>query len=317
MLTPTGRLLELLELLQRQPRTTGAEIAERLGIDRRTVRRYVTVLKQLDIPIEGERGVGGGYRLRPGYRLPPLMLGDDEAVAVVLGLAAANRLGLADDATAVDGALAKLHRVLPDALRRRVEALESTLSFTAPPRVGAPVSGQTLLLLADANRRRLRIRTGYVSHAGAKTRRELSAYGLVRHAGCWYLAAHDHLRDGLRTFRVDRMHGVVLTRTAADPPPPGFDAVEHVTRSLAQVPWPWQVEVLVEDSLDRVARRLPATLGELQATERGTIVRARVASLDWMARMLAGIDAPFTIVRPDELRSSVRALADRLSSAAG
>ena len=149
MLTPTARLLELLELLQAQPLITGREIADRLEIDSRTVRRYVEALQNLGIPVEGQRGVGGGYRIRPGYRLPPLMLTDDEAVAVALGVQAAGRLGLSGSSEAVDGALLKIHRVLPDGLRRRVEALEATLDFTSSARRGAPVRGETVLLLAD------------------------------------------------------------------------------------------------------------------------------------------------------------------------
>jgi predicted DNA-binding transcriptional regulator YafY len=113
VLTPTSRLLELLELLQAQPLTTGREIAQRLGIDARTVRRYIAALQALDIPVEGQRGVGGGYRVRPGYRLPPLMLNDDEAVAVVLGLIGARGPSLDREAEPVDGALAKILRVLP------------------------------------------------------------------------------------------------------------------------------------------------------------------------------------------------------------
>ena len=116
---------------RRQPLITGREISDRLGIDPRTVRRYVEALQKLGIPVEGQRGVGGGYRIRPGYRLPPLMLTDDEAVAVALGVQAAGRLGLSGSEEAVEGALAKIHRVLPDGLRRRVEALEATLDFTS------------------------------------------------------------------------------------------------------------------------------------------------------------------------------------------
>src|SRR5215218_1334145 len=127
MASPTSRLLELLALLQARPLTTGREIADRLGIDARTVRRYVGVLQELGIPIEGQRGVGGGYRVRPGYRLPPLMLSEDEAVVVVLGLVAARREGLDGERGSVDGVLAKVHRVLPDTLRRKAEALETTL----------------------------------------------------------------------------------------------------------------------------------------------------------------------------------------------
>ena len=158
MASPTSRLLELLELLQTRPLTTGREIADRLGVDARTARRYVGVLQELGIPIEGQRGVGGGYRIRPGYRLPPLMLGDEEAVVVVLGLLATRGSGADGSADAVDGALAKINRVLPATLRRQVEALEETLGFTST-RGAAPADAAAVLLLADAIRRRRRVHT--------------------------------------------------------------------------------------------------------------------------------------------------------------
>ena len=141
MPTATANLLQLLDLLQSRPSLTGPEAAARLGVDRRTVRRYVAALQDLGIPVEGERGVGGGYRLRPGYRLPPLMLDADEAAVVALGLAAARRLGLGDAASA-DAALAKIRRVLPDALRRRVEALDDVLGFTMAGAAPAGVPGR-------------------------------------------------------------------------------------------------------------------------------------------------------------------------------
>ena len=289
MQTPTARLLELLELLQTRPLTTGREIAELLEIDRRTVRRYIAALQDMDIPVEGQRGVGGGYRVRPGFRLPPLMLSDDEAVAVVLGLIAARRQGLESGEGAAEGALAKIHRVLPDLLRRRVVALETTLGFTAAPRAGAPVPGDAVLLLADAIRRGRRVRTAYRAYSGERTRRVLSPYGLVVHAARWYLAAHDHLRDDLRTFRVDRMSRATLLDTAVLAPPEGFDAVEHVSRSLARTPWGHEVEVLLDLPVDRAARRLPATLAELVETDGGTLLRMRADSLDWMAGTLASL----------------------------
>ena len=316
MPTATSRLLELLELLQTRPLTTGREIADRLAVDRRTVRRYIATLQELGIPVEGERGVGGGYRVRPGYRLPPLMLNDDEAIVVVLGLVAARHLGTDDTTESVDGALAKIHRVLPDALRRRVEALETTLGFTTPPTPEAPLPGDAVLLLADAIQRRRRVRAVYRSFAGEVTERELSPHGLVVHSGRWYLAAHDHTRDDLRTFRIDRMRRTAVAEGQALPPPEGFDAVAHVSRSLARVPWPWEVEVLLRLPLDEAAQRLPPTLAELTGAEEGTLLRMRVSSLDWMARVLAGLDCSFTIRRPDELRASVQALANRLSESA-
>lgn len=316
MLTPTARLLELLELLQTQPLITGREISDRLEIDPRTVRRYVEALQDLGIPVEGQRGVGGGYRIRPGYRLPPLMLTDDEAVAVALGVQAAGRLGLSGSAEAVEGALVKIHRVLPDGLRRRVEALEATLDFTSRTRPVAPVRGDTVLLLADVIRRRRRVRGTYRAFSGEETRRELSPHGLVIHSGRWYLAAHDHLRDDLRTFRVDRMRRLrAISETAVDPPA-DFDAVAYVSTSLARVPWRWEVEVLLDIPVGEAARRVPATLAELVDEEGGTVLRMRVGSLDWMATVLAGLGCDFAIRHPDELRVSVRELGERLARSA-
>ena len=315
MASPTSRLLELLELLQGRPLTTGREIADRLAIDARTVRRYVAVLQELGIPVEGQRGAGGGYRIRPGYRLPPLMLGDEEAVAVVLGLLATRVAGPDGASPVVDGALAKINRVLPTTLRRQVEALEETLGFTSTSG-GAPADAAAVLLLADAIRRRRRLRTAYRTFAGEESERELSPHGLVVHSGRWYLAAHDHLRDDLRTFRVDRMSETTLTSGESVPAAEGFDAVAHVTRSLASVPWRWEVEVLLDLPVDKAAQRIPATLAELVDDPGGTLLRMRVSSLDWMARILAGLDCSFTIRRPEELRVSVRELAGRLTGCA-
>jgi predicted DNA-binding transcriptional regulator YafY len=316
VLTPTARLLELLELLQGRPLTTGREISDRLGIDARTVRRYVAALQDLGIPVEGQRGVGGGYRIRPGYRLPPLMLSDDEAVVVALGVVASGQLGLTASADSVDTALAKIHRVLPDGLRRRVEALESTLDFTRSAPLGAPVTGERVLLLAEAIRGRRRVRTGYRAFSGEETRRELSPLGLVVHSGRWYLAAYDHLRDDMRTFRVDRMRRPALTRDEAVAAPEGFDAVTYISRSLARTPWRHDVVVLLHLPLEEASQRLPATLAELTEADGGTRLRMRVSSLEWMASVLAGVGCTFAVEEPEELRATVRGLADRLAASA-
>src|SRR5919108_2629067 len=164
-MTPATRLLAFLEILQDRPFVTGAELAERLEVDGRTVRRYATQVQELGFPVEGERGPAGGYRLRPGYKLPPLMLTEDEATAVVLGLHAARRLGLPTS----DEALAKIHRVLPARLRARTESLEN-VAFTAPTGI-APAS-ETALTLADAAERKRRVTARYTSHGGEETRRD-------------------------------------------------------------------------------------------------------------------------------------------------
>jgi predicted DNA-binding transcriptional regulator YafY len=318
VLAPTARLFELLELLQTQPVTTGREIADRLTIDARTVRRYIARLQELGIPVEGQRGVGGGYRIRPGYRLPPLMLTDDEAIVVTLGTIAAARLGLSGSPDTVDGALAKIHRVLPHGLRRQVEALEATLDYTtaAARSAPAPVAAELALLLGDAIRRRRRLRTSYRTFSGDESLRELSPHGLVVHSGRWYLAAWDHGREDLRTFRVDRMSRTALADETAADPPEGFDPVAHVSLSLARTPWDWEVEVLLHLPLDEATRRLPPTFAEFAEADGGTHVRMRVGSLDWMAAVLAGLECDFTILEPDELRASVRALAQRLTETA-
>jgi len=302
----TDRVLALLEALQDRSSASGPELARRLGVDVRTLRRDVVSLRDLGIPVEAERGPGGGYRLRPGYRMPPLMLTADEATTVALGLIAARHDGL--DA---DSALAKIRRVLPDRVRLRVEALERTLGFTRPGQDASPPAGEHLLLLAEAARRGRRVAAHYTASDGAESDRELSPYGLVAHAGRWYVPAHDHGRDAPRTLRADRF-GAVRLGGAGRPPPPGFDAVAFVSGALARVPWTHAVEVLLHQPLERARERFPATLAELEPAGEHTLLRMRTESLDWVAGLLAGAGASFEIRRPDELRASVHALADRL-----
>ena len=316
MLTPTSRLFALLELLQDRPLITGREIGERLAIGPRTVRRYIASLDALGIPVEGQRGVGGGYRIRPGYRLPPLMLTNDEAVVVSLGLLAARRLGLDNEHDAAAGARRKLHRVLPTTLRRQVEALEASLGFTAPSLPGVPAESGAVLELADAITRRRRVRLAYKNYEGVESERQLSPYGLVVHRGRWYLAAYDHGPGDLRTLRVDRIGAVTLVGGALMDAPGDFDPVEYVSVSLARVPWTWEVEVLLDLPYESARARLPATLAELVAGDSGTLLRMRASSLDWIASILAGLDCDFTINRPDELRAEVHALAERLHARA-
>jgi predicted DNA-binding transcriptional regulator YafY len=304
----TDRVLELLEALQDHASASGPELAARLGVDTRTVRRDVQSLRDLGIPVEAERGPAGGYRLRPGYRMPPLLFTTGEATVVALGLLAARRDGL--DA---DGALAKLHRVLPDRVRLRVEALEQTLRVTAPPRSTSPPRSDHLLLLAEAVVRRRRVHATYTASDGTRTARELSPYGLVAHSGRWYVPAHDHGRGEPRALRADRF-GDVRLGGSGEPPPPGFDAVAFVSRTLARVPWAHEVEVMLDAPLETVAARFPPALAELEPAGERTLLRMRAESLDWVAGLLAGVGCDFTVHRPDELRASLRALARRLVS---
>ena len=264
----TSRLFELLELLQGRTIVTGREICDRLGVDPRTVRRYIAALQELGVPIEGQRGVGGGYRVRPGYRLPPLMLDNDEAFAVSLGLLAARRLPLAGEEAAIDRALAKIRRVLPDALGRRLEGLESTVAFTPGRGRGAPIGSEQALVLADAIRRRRRVRTTYVSHSGEQSLRLLSPWALVVHSTRWYLAAFDHDRGAERIFRADRCSDLAIVQGDYAKAPSDFDAITEVSTSFARIPRNWRVDLTLDLALEAAAGATPALAGRAHGRSR-------------------------------------------------
>ncbi|MBE1488960.1 helix-turn-helix transcriptional regulator [Plantactinospora soyae] len=310
---PAARVLGMLELLQSHHRLTGPDLAARLDVDERTVRRYAHTLVELGIPVLAARGRYGGYRLQPGYKLPPLMLTDDEAVAVVLGLVAAEQLGLGTAAPATGLAQAKIRRVLPAPLADRLDAVQETLGFSLRRRADSPrPATATLLALGAATRSRHRVSIGYRSWGGEPSQRDLDPYGLVFHSGRWYVTGHDHLRGEIRTFRLDRI-GSVDVGTTTFSVPDGFDPVGHVTRSLAGVAYRWEVEVLLETELEQARRRVPPSVGELTATEDGILLRTRAEDLTGMAQLLAGLGWPFTVVRPDELRTAVTGYAALLA----
>ncbi len=307
-MTKAERVLALLEALQDRASATGPELADRLGVDVRTLRRDVASLRALGIPVDGERGRGGSYRLRPGYRVPPLMFTAGEATAVALGLMAARRLGLE-----TDGALAKVRRALPDRVRLPVESLEHTLGFTGSVDA-APPDGETLLALADASRRGRRVSARYTDSHGVVTARELSPHGVVAHSGRWYVPAFDHGRGELRTLRADRV-ARVRVGGRGEPAPAEFDAVAFVSRMLARVPWAHEVEVVLHTDFASALRRFPPTLAELVPRNDGVLLRLRAESLDWAAGLLAGAGCSFEVRKPNELRASLAALASRLTAA--
>jgi predicted DNA-binding transcriptional regulator YafY len=244
------------------------------------------------------------------------MFTDEEAAAIVLGLLAAEQLGLATEAPATGLALSKIQRVLPHQLGERIDGVRESLGFTAARREGAarPATG-TLLTLGAATRGNRRISINYRSWRGGVTLREVDPYGLVFHAGRWYLTGHDHRRGEVRTFRLDRIGAVDVGEETFEVPA-GFDPVAHVSRSLAGVPYTYECEVLLETDLAQARRRLPASVAELTETADGVLMRTRAQSLPGMAQMLAGLGWPFTILRPDELRASVAEHAERLAEQA-
>lgn len=314
MYHPTTRVLAVLELLQARQRVTGPELAERLEVDERTVRRYVTMLQDLGIPVETERGRHGGYRLRAGYRLPPLMFTDDEALAVTLGLLAARRLGLATTAPAVDGALAKVERVLPAAVRQRVAAVQAALVTDLVPQDEAP-SAATVATLSVAAQAGRRVRLRYAALSGEETERGFDPYGLVYLGGRWYAAGYCHLRREMRTFRLDRMREV----RAGDETflrPDDFDSLAYVKRALGTMPGSWPFEVLLRTTLPLIERQVPPQMATLEATPEGVRFAGFAENLDWVARVLVGLGCPFEVRSPPELRAALRRLAARVAELA-
>lgn len=321
---PTGRVLTLLELLQSGGTRTVAELADRLGVEGRTVRRYVDHLIDLDVPVESVRGRYGGYRLAPGYRLPPLMLNDDEALAVLLGLIAGRRAGLATTQhTANETASAKIRRVLPRHLTRRLDTLLEALAFTEQPgEFEAPDAG-VLLTLADAVTHRRPVSIRYTDRDGRRSERTLHAYGIVAHAGRWYVTGQDARLGEDRTFRLDRIADA-RTMPGSFDVSGGPDPVQRVLSGFATAEYQHEVTLRIHGTVEQIRAHLPAGVARLEehepaaggdrAAERWLRAELRVARLDWLPAVLASLDRPFVIERPDELRDLVTAFADRLAS---
>jgi predicted DNA-binding transcriptional regulator YafY len=327
-------VLTLLELLQSGGVRTVAELADRLGVEGRTVRRYVDHLIDLDVPVESVRGRYGGYRLAAGYRMPPLMLSDEEALAVLLGLVAGRRAGLMTAAgTASETAAAKIRRVLPDRLARRLDTVLGSLAFTAPPgefpapestapESAAPESA-VLLCVADAVRHHRPVSIRYTAADGRRSERTLHPYGLVSHSGRWYVTGADPGIGEDRTFRLDRIADA-RTLPGSFEPPAGLDPAQRVLSGLATAPYRYRVTLRIQATAEQIRARLPASVASIESAAAGEDPRAegwlrvdlRAERLDWVPAVLASLDRPFVIERPDELRGLVAALAERLAASA-
>lgn len=310
MESAAGRLLALLSLFQARPRWQAAVLAEKLAVTERTVRRDVTRLRNLGYPVEAEAGPSGGYRLGAGGSLPPLLLADDEAVAVAVGLRLATRHGLTGVDDAVVAALAKLDQVLPARLRERIAAIASSTVFVTRPASG-PVTPDVLLVLAQGCRGLERVRFGYRAGNGIESERRVEPYRLVSVTGRWYLVAFDLDRGAWRTFRVDRMRDAALSghRFVRREEP---DAATMVTEGIAIHAYDRRAEVFLHASLAECAELVPSTIGTLEEVEDGTVLRLGASELDWIARYLAALPVPFEVREPPELRATLRSLGRRL-----
>lgn len=301
---PTARVLTVLELLQTHGRMTGAELARRLEVNIRTVRDYIQMLVDLGIPVEAVRGRYGAYRLRPGYKLPPLIFTEDEALALTLSLLMARESEIARTAPAFEGALAKIERVLPTSTREHVQAVEQTVLIENDAYRAAPEIAVVTILSSAVHHGRC-VHLHYRSAREKTTERTFSPYGVMAHEGIWYTIGYCHLRQSQRLLRLDRITRAALTNETFLRPE-NFDLRDAVLRALASVPRVWQVEVWLETTLEEARRRSQLTQGHFEAGNGGVRLRVEVADLEWMACLLAGLGIPFTIHHPPELRSTFR-----------
>jgi predicted DNA-binding transcriptional regulator YafY len=315
VLDTSARLLRLLSLLQARRTWAGGELAERLEVTRRTVRRDVDRLRRLGYPVEALPGVAGGYTFGTGADLPPLLLDDEEAVAVVVGLRAASIAGVTGMAETSVRALAKVERMLPSRLRRRVDALQSAIEpMTAP---GTTVDARVLVTLADTIRDHERLRADYRRHDGTQARRTLEPHRLVHTGRRWYLVAWDLERDDWRTFRVDRLTPRIPAGPRFVPRTPPDDLVLGVAHGVSTAPYRHQARVLFHAPAAEVSDHFPPTVAVVTALDDGTCeLSAGGTSWEEMALWLGLAGLPFTVVEPDELRRTVGRLAEVLTAAA-
>lgn len=308
--SPVARLLTLLDLLQSRPGVTATDLAQRLEVETRSVRRYITMLQDIGIPVEAVRGRYGGYRLRPGFKLPPLMWTEQEAVAITLGLQAMRQTGDPQAMPTIEGALAKIERVLPQALRERVQAVQKMVRLD--PDAHTPGASEPYLVpLSLAAARGKRVWMRYQARPEEEQERTFDCYGLVYHHRRWYTVGYCHLRQDTRIFRLDRIQALEV-REDLFTPPATFDCLAYMIQTFAALPSRWLVEVLLQTHLQHIQEAVPATFATLAETPAGILLRAYDDDLQHTARFLISLGCPFRIVNPPELVEEIRMLATTL-----
>ena len=314
MLETSARLLRLLSLLQTPRSWSGAELADRLDVSPRTVRRDVDRLRELGYTVHAVAGAAG-YRLGAGSDLPPLLLDDEEAVAVALGLRTAAGLAVTGIEDSSVRALAKLERVLPSRLRHRVHALQSMTVPLMPG--GSAVDPDTLTAVTAACRDHETLRFGYRAHDGGESRRSAEPHRLVATGRRWYLVAYDLERADWRTFRLDRL----TLRTPNGPrfvprDPPSTDLAGYASHAMSSSPYRYQGRFTMHAPAEEVSRRIAPTTGTVEPVDARTCtLTCGSNSLDELALWVALAGAPFTVHEPPELIEHIRALTTRLADA--
>jgi len=315
MTETSGRLLELLSLLQARRDWPGAELADRLGVSGRTVRRDVERLRRLGYPVDALTGPAGGYQLRGGTAMPPLLLDDDEAIAIAVGLRTAARASVTGIEETAVRALVKLEQVLPPHLRRRVVALGS--ATIGAPAGGPTVDPQDLTVIAAACRDSECVRFAYTSRDGTASRREVEPHAVVNLGSRWYLLAWDRRREDWRSFRVDRLTRLASTGVRFTVRKlPAKDAASYVKDSIIGAPNRFEARVTLHAGADEVARRVPAYWGTVEPIDAQTCeYRTGDDDLGWLALRVAMLGFDFEVHEPPELVEHLRAVAERLGRA--
>jgi predicted DNA-binding transcriptional regulator YafY len=311
----SSRLLQLLSLLQGRRDWPGGGLADRLEVSGRTIRRDVERLRQLGYPVESLTGPRGGYRLRAGSAMPPLLLDDEEAIAIAVGLRTAARASVTGIEETAVRALVKLEQVLPAHLRRRVAALASVTSTLQV--AGPTVNPHHLTVIAAACRDSECLRFGYRSRDGSDSRREVEPDSLVNRGRRWYLVAWDRRRDDWRTFRIDRLSSVASTGARFTPRSlPAKDAAAYVERSIALAPNRFEARVILHAAAEEVTSRVPVYAGTIEPIDAHTCqYRTGDDDLRWLALRIAALDVEFEVKEPPELVEHLRALSARLRRA--
>ena len=312
----SSRLLDLLSLLQGRRDWPGGELAERLEVSRRTVRRDIDRLRTLGYPVESLTGPAGGYRLRAGAAMPPLLLDEDEAIAIAVGLRTAARASVSGIEETSIRALVKLEQVLPAHLARRVAALGSA-TITAPSG-GPTVDPQHLTTIAAACRDLECLRFDYRSRDGSETRRELEPHSLVNLGRRWYLVGWDRRREDWRTFRVDRLSRPAATGVRFAPRAlPAKDAAAFVEQRLRGARRGHEARVTVHASAEEVVARLPWLLGAIEPIDAERCeYRTSDDDVEWLALRVAMLGADVDVDGPPELLAQLDTLGRRLTRAA-
>lgn len=315
----SARLLRLLSELQTPRDWTGPQLAERLGVSVRTVRNDIERLRSLGYPVHATRGAVGGYRLGAGAALPPLLLDDEEAVAVAIGLRTAAAGSIAGIEETSLRALAKLEQVLPSRLRRRVNTLQTYVVPVLADQPGTQVDAGVLTLVTAACRDHERLRFGYTGRDAAATRREVEPYRLVNWGRRWYLVAWDPAREDWRLFRVDRMEPKSPAGPRFAPRPlPAEDMARYVSERVSSAPWRTRAQVTVHAPADVVADRVPLWVGQVQAVDEHTCVLSTGSdNPQTLAVYLGMMGIDFTVTDPPELVEALRVLAGRYGRAIG